>query len=225
MINEIIESQKKSKAARVVCDNISSKLLEIENVNSDAHVAAREIPMLLEKKQSLQADLVLGSSVKQSDIDQVNKLIEKASAELEYHTQTVLGLKSKLSLAQDEQRTFDEKSLLLFRALVEGEAEEIHKQYIEHAKNLLSLFRRLLALSLISGKFGGNCFRTGTEHREISIPVFQFVSSGQWPSPGIGEGCRWIPAAEMARTENYAAADEESEVARLAALGIELPNI
>lgn len=217
-IKEIREIQDQSASAKEICAAISKKLSEIEGVKSEAHLAAAELPKLNARKQAFQADIALGGAIKQSDIDQLDENIAKITAGIEYHHQTVLGLTSKLTAAQNDVDHLNDKAVVLLRAFLESEAEALNITYMEQANILLATFRRLIALDRLSKSIGGNPFHNGAAHTDFTIPTFYFVASGQWP----GYAGRWIPAEEMSRPELYAAADEAAEKARLLNLKIQI---
>lgn len=220
-LEAIKENQAKMTDTKKRIDELQSKLTEAEDVRNAAHVAERNLPAMLEKKQDIQADIAIGTG-KQSDLDKVNQEISKAQSDVAYHTETVAGLQRRLDAANHEFNGLKDAALYAVRTFIENEAEGIHVLYMESANNLLALFRSLKALSNLSKGIGGNPFATGDEHKVIAIPVFQFASSGQWPENLSGAGCRWISAVEMANPTIYAQADEDAERAKLVKMGIQI---
>lgn len=219
LVEEFKAVQAKIAEAEKGINNLNVRLTEIEGEQSAAHLAERNIPELLKQQQAIQADIALGTG-NQSDLDKVTEEITKAQTEVDYHNKTVAGLNSKLADAQQSLCSLQDNALLVARAFVESEAENLHATYMEQATALLASFRRLRALSNISKGIGGNPFATGDECRVIAIPVFQFANSGQWPENYSGHGCRWLPAVDMANPTLYAQADEDTERANLAKKGI-----
>lgn len=221
-LNEIKSAQVAQTAAKKLCDDITAKLTEIEDAKSLAHLAAAEIPKLKIRKQDFQADISLGVPVKQSEIDKVDAAISKAEADVEEHTRTVAGLKSKLATTQVSLHTAEDRCLVLKRAFVESEAESLCGDYMIHAQNLISAFRRLMALDQLSKGLGGNPFIDGAARNNVFIPVFNFASSGQSPTQQLGHGGNWSPAVDLINTIAYAQADEDAERANLVRLGINI---
>ncbi len=208
-IEELKAVQSDVQKAQKVCNEISTKLAEVENAQSAVHLAAAEIPKLENQKKAFLADLVLGKSVKQSEIDQITAQIAKAISEVERHEQIVSGLNTKLLEAQSTYSTLTNKSLLLKRSFVEQEGVVLHAEYITQAKALLTTFRRLCALSTLSQGIGGNPFGSGNEHMVFSIPEFRYVTNEV-----IGL------TTDMANPVVYAHKDEDAERSRLVNMGI-----
>lgn len=222
LIEEIKAVQVKIADAGKGVNDLEAKLQEVESQQSPAHIAEASISKLQERKQDVQADIALGTG-KQSDLDQVNKEIAAAQEAIETHTQTVAGLQRKLEQANQDYAGLKHKKDVLFAELVRGEAEELHCEYMEHAKVLVSLFHRLQALANIyKAGYTPDAFYLGNEHTVFSLPVFQFTSSGQFPVMGSYHPSKLIAGCEIVdQYPVYSHVDVDTEKARLAKLGIE----
>lgn len=221
LLKQIKSAQEMRVATKKICGEIDSRLAEIEDVKNQAHVAEANIPELNLRKQAFQADIALGKPVPQTDIDQVNAALTKATADVEEHTHTVAGLKSKQAAVVNDLRLIDESLLVLMREFIEKEAESLCGDYMAQAQTLLSTFRRLKALDGLSRGIGGNPFADAGVHKKLSIPVFNFACSAYSPEQQMGNSGLWGPVIELDNTmTGYVEKDMDAERSRFVSLGI-----
>jgi hypothetical protein len=171
---------------------IKATLGEVENAQNAAHVAERNLPDLLERRQALQADIATGKVGKQTELESLNQEIAKIQEVLAYHNETVSGLQRKLQLAENAHNSLNASIKAQGLKIIEALAEEIHIEYLGHARELLSRFNKLQALANVYGsKSGRTAFGSGNLHQYFLIPQFKLNPNG------VNAGPEWPPAREV----------------------------
>lgn len=224
LVEELKAVQEQIAAGETVCNEIRAKLVEVEDQQSAAHVAERNMPQLLQRKEDLQADIAMGATGKQKELDQVNKDIAKAQQDVEYHNQTVSGLSRRLQEAESGLEQLRHRKVVLVESWVRNEAERIQAEAMEHARGFLSRFKQLQALVHIHDRVKGHTdpIGNGMEHQFLSIPVFRLESAGQHSSDPSVSWPEWQPARVVKSGCGVAAEDLAAEQARLAGMGLQV---
>lgn len=222
LLEEIKTVQGKFVEAEKRCNGIRTKLSELEGGQSAAHIAERTLPELMQRKQDLQAEIAMGDSGKQKELDHLNQEIARTQQEVEYHNETVAGMERKLQEAENDKTTVSYERHKLTETFIRTEAEQIGAEYMSHARSLLGLFRRLQALTHIHRvelKAGDPICR-GDENKYLSIPVFLLEASGQHPNHSAGNWPQWQEARDIWSRPGVAPGDLATEKDRLEKMGI-----
>jgi len=172
---------------------LQSHVLQLEQ---QREVAANKTDVYQKKRQALLADAALSNNQADESVLQ-SAAVEADNAEkaVSVLAGVVAGLQNKLANMDGEVGTKSQTFQTLRADYIRTKAQNLHGAYMSHAAALLDLLQQIDALGRIyESGYSPDSFSDGTEWKELSIPVFAFPSSGQFPRTGSETGHKWSPA-------------------------------
>jgi len=172
---------------------LQSHILQLEQ---QQEVAANKADVYQKKRQSLLADAALGINQADESVLQPTAVeAEESEKAVSLLAGVVAGLQNKLANMGGEVEVKKQTFQTLRADYIRAKAQNLHGAYMSHAAALLDLLQQIDALGRIyESGYSPDSFSDGTEWKELSIPVFAFPSSGQFPRTGSETGHKWSPA-------------------------------
>ncbi len=222
---DVLETKKKIQEIEAYNARVREALAAEESRQAAADDIRAALPGMMQEKEDRLADLMLGKG-RQKDLDALRDEIAQAQASIATSDgihESVAGLRRKEQVLLDELRGLQERSLFpAKRDYLLAEAEELGAEYLQAARNLVKIYRRLLALDSFLAPMGHGFSYGFNRDRRICLLRFSLDCHAGSRLHGMDDVLAETEELNSHHATTLRMEDAEAERIRLAGLGVEI---